>query len=55
MGTQDFAGAIVDEDMGALLEYKQLSKHPQYRQAWQHSYGNEISRLAQGMPGIEQE
>ena len=36
---------------GTLLEYTQLSKHPKYKETWQHSYGNEIGRLAQGMPG----
>ena len=41
----------MDEDTGMLLEYKQLSKHPQYKKTWQHSYGNEIGRLAHGILG----
>ena len=47
----DFTRAITDDDMGVVLEYRQLSKHPQCKQTWQHSYGNEIGRLAQGMSG----
>ena len=45
----DFAQAIVDEDMGTLLEYKQLRKHPYKKNTWQHSNGNENGRLTQGM------
>ena len=48
-GKPDFARAIIDYNMGVVLEYKQLSKHPQYKQTWQHSHGNKIGRLAQGM------
>ena len=50
-GKPDFVGDIIDNDTGALLEYKQLSKHPQYKQTRQHSYGNKIGRFAQVMPG----
>ena len=30
-GPQEYVGAIVDEEMCMLLEYKQLIKHPQYK------------------------
>ena len=47
----DFAQAVLDEDTGELLEYRQLIKNPKYEADWKHSFGNEIGRLAQGMPG----
>ncbi len=34
-----------------LLEYRHLITNPATRATWKHSYGNEIGRLAQGMPG----
>ncbi len=36
---------------GELLEYRHLIANQTTRATWQHSYGNEIGRLAQGMPG----
>jgi hypothetical protein len=36
---------------GKLLEYRHLIPNPKTRQTWTHSYGNELGRLAQGMPG----
>ena len=47
----EIAGAVLDEETGDLLEYRQLLKHPKYRKQWSRSFGNEIGRLAQGMPG----
>ena len=46
----NFAGAILDEDMGKLLGYKQLVPNPKYKDAWQHTFGNEIGQLTQGKP-----
>ncbi len=36
---------------GELLEYCHLIANQTTRATWQHSYGNKIGRLAQGMPG----
>ncbi len=36
---------------GELLEYWHLITNPKTRATWTHSYGNELRRLAQGMPG----
>ena len=47
----DYAGAVLDGDTGELLEYRHLITRPKYKQAWGTSFGNEIGRLAQGMPG----
>jgi len=47
----DYAGAVLDGETGELLEYRHLITRPKYKQAWGTSFGNEIGRLAQGMPG----
>ena len=47
----DFAGAVIDDDTGELLEYRHLIQRPKYKKDWGFSFGNEIGRLAQGMPG----
>ena len=44
------ANSVINKK-GKLLEYKHLTKNPNRRPAWTHSYGNELGRLAQGMPG----
>ena len=41
----------MDDETGELLEYRQLMKHHKYKRTWGTSFGNEIGRLAQGMPG----
>jgi hypothetical protein len=45
----EMANSVVGEG-GKLLEYKQLIANPKTQTKWTHSYGNEIGRLAQGMP-----
>ena len=47
----DYASAVLDEETGELLEYRHLIKNPKYKKDWGYSFGNEIGRLAQGMPG----
>ena len=46
----EIAGAVLDGSTGELLEYRHLRINPRYRQVWGKSFGNEIGRLAQGMP-----
>ena len=46
----EMANAVIGSN-GELLEYKHLIANPKTRATWSHSYGNEIGRLAQGMPG----
>ena len=36
---------------GELLQYRHLIKRKEYREVWSRSYGNELGRLAQGLPG----
>lgn len=47
----DLSGAVLDGATGEMLEYRNLVKNPKYREEWSFSFGNEIGRLAQGMPG----
>ena len=47
----DMAAAVLDDETGELLEYRHLIQRPKYKKDWGHSFGNEIGRLAQGMPG----
>ena len=47
----DFAGSVLDAKTGNVLEYRHLIKRPKYKDEWGYSVGNEIGRLAQGMPG----
>jgi hypothetical protein len=42
------AHGVYDKE-SRTLEYRQLIKHPKYRDKWRHSAANEFSRLAQGV------
>jgi hypothetical protein len=44
------ANSVIGEN-GELLKYCHLITNETTRATWTHSYGNEIGRLAQGMPG----
>ena len=46
----EISGDVLDASTGELLDYRHLRINPQYRQVWGKSFGNEIGRLAQGMP-----
>ena len=47
----DYAAAVLDHETGEMLEYRHLIGRPKYKKEWGVSFGNEIGRLAQGMPG----
>ena len=51
----EYANAVLDGETGELMQYRHLINNPKYREDWFTSAGNEIGRLAQGMPsrGIE--
>ena len=38
----DFANAVIDDEMGDLLEYQRLLKHPKHKDVWSKSCGTEI-------------
>jgi hypothetical protein len=44
------ANLVIGAD-GEVLEYCHLMTNPKTSTVWSHSYGRELSRLAQGMPG----
>jgi hypothetical protein len=46
----EMANSVMGEN-GELLEYRHLIANPKTRATCTHSYGNELGRLAQGMPG----
>jgi len=46
----DMANSVIGDD-GKVLEYKHLIADPKTRAVWQRAFGNELGRLAQGMPG----
>ena len=47
----DTAHAIMNPDTGQQMEYQHLKSDPKYQETWATSYGNELGRLFQGMPG----
>jgi hypothetical protein len=47
----DIAAAVMDAETGEMMEYRHLIRNKKYKKVWGHSFGNEIERLAQGMPG----
>ena len=48
-----FAGAIIDQETGKKLEYRDLVKRPEKREQWLRSLANELGRLAQGIRDIK--
>ena len=48
---RESAHTVVDMETGQALEYRQLIRHPKFRDAWNISAANEFSRLAQGVGG----
>ena len=42
---------VLDPETGRLLEYRQLLRHPKFKEAWNISAANEFGRLAQGIKG----
>jgi len=45
------AMAVMDADTGKMLNYRQLMRHPDYKQPWSKSSANEFGRLANGVGG----
>ena len=43
--------AVMDEQTGQLLDYKQLMRDPKYKKNWSTSSANEFGRLANGVGG----
>lgn len=47
----DWAGVVLDEKIGELMENRHLLRNPACRQVWGKASDNEIGRLAQGIKG----
>ena len=47
---KEVLAAVLNKETGELMEYRHLVGNPKYRKTWQKSYGDEVGRLAQGMP-----
>ncbi|MDH5650207.1 MAG: hypothetical protein OEY67_11205, partial [Gammaproteobacteria bacterium] len=47
----DVANAVLDEETGKMLNYRDLLRHPKYKEDWSKSSANEFGRLAQGVGG----
>jgi hypothetical protein len=47
-----FIGAVLDDDTGAVLEYRHLIKSDKHKRIWVHSFANELGRLFQGIRDI---
>ncbi len=43
--------AVMDKDMGKLLNYRQLMNSPKYQKAWSLSAANKFGQLANGIGG----
>jgi len=43
--------AVMDKGTGKMLNYRQLMRHPDYKQEWSQSSANEFGRLANGVGG----
>ena len=41
--------AVLDAEMGKILNYRQLMRQPNYKNDWQLSSANEFGRLANGV------
>ena len=48
---KEVLAAALNEEIGELMEYRHLIGNPKYREFWKNSYGNELGRLTQGVPG----
>ncbi len=47
LATNHFLGTIIDEETGAMLEYRHLAKNPALKSVWETSFANKIGCLFQ--------
>ena len=50
---EHFEGAVIDEDTGEALEYRDLTEKEKYRDIWSTSLANQLGRLAQNINGVK--
>ncbi len=46
--TNHFLGAIIDGDIGTILEYRHLIKNPTTKSVWETSFANKIGPCSRG-------
>ena len=46
--------AVLDKSTGQLMEMRHLLINPKYKELWGKSYTKELTRLAQGIPGVSE-
>ena len=44
--------AVLNEETGEIMDYRQLMESPKYRKLYKNSYSKELGRLAQGIPDV---
>ena len=45
----EYMNAVLEEETGKLLEYRQLNQRPKCKDDWRESFANRIVRLVQGI------
>ena len=48
----DMLNAVLNKEMGDLIQYRQVMKCPKYQNIYAKSYSKELGQLAQGIPGV---
>ena len=48
----EMINAVLNQETGEMMEYRQVMKKPKYRTLYEKVYAKEIGRLAQGMPDL---
>ena len=49
---ESFAGVVINDVTGEMLEYRHFVKHPKYKDVWETSLANKFGHLAQGICNI---
>ena len=44
--------AVLNEETGEIMEYRQIMNSPTYRSLYKNSYSKELGCLAQGIPDV---
>ena len=44
--------AVLNQETGEMMEYRQEMKNPKYRELYEKEYAKELGRLAQGITGL---
>ena len=48
----EMINAVLNKEIGEIVEYRQMMKSPKYRNLYKNSYSKELGRLAQGIPDV---